>query len=237
MTGIYARNEIVLGEVKQKRLLSAHVAIAGIGGVGSFAAEALARAGVGHLTLIDHDVIDETNLNRQIHALRSTIGQKKVQVMKARIEDINPQLEVIAKDDFISEENVADIFDGNYDYIIDAVDTVSAKLAIILLAKARNISVISSMGTANKLDNTQFAFVDIAETSVCPLAKVMRRELKKRGITEGVPVLYSLAPVVKAEANTNAEQRRPTVGSISYVPATAGLLLAGKVINTLVDNE
>lgn len=214
-----------------------HVLLAGIGGVGSFAAEALARAGVGTLTFIDSDVVDPTNINRQIHATQATIGQPKVQVMAARIAAINPDIQVHLRQAFLLADNTDAVLDGQtYDYIIDAVDTVTAKLALIQYGRSRNIPVISSMGTANKLDATKFEITDISKTHTCPLARVMRKELRDRGIASGVEVLYSTAKPVDTPLVTSAEGKR-TPGSISYVPSVAGLLLAGHVIQQLLQRE
>lgn len=235
---MYDRNRLLIGERGQQQLKESHVAVVGIGGVGSFVVEALARAGVGRLTLIDHDRIDITNLNRQLHATRQTIGQLKVEAMRQRIADIDPTLEVVAKADFILPENIETVLDTSYDYLIDACDTVTAKIALIQWAKAHQVPVICSMGTANKLDNTQFVLTDISKTEVCPLARVMRRELKVRGITEGVQVVYSPTTVIKPEqAETQAGSRRQTPGSISYVPGTAGLIIAGTVIQALLQKS
>ena len=236
MTTQYDRSQLLIGETGLQKLRQAHVAIAGIGGVGSYVAEALARAGIGRLTLIDHDVIDVTNLNRQIHALHSTIGQAKVTVMQERIADIDPDIDVIAKTDFILPENIDKVFNESYNYLIDAIDTITSKLAIILWAKTHQIPIICSMGTANKLDNRQFILTDISQTKVCPLVKIMRHELRKRGIEQDVTVLYSPSAVIKPQDNKEMQKKR-TAGSISYVPATAGLLIAGEVVRQLLNNN
>lgn len=232
MEDFLIRSLLLIGEDGIEKLAKAHVAVAGIGGVGSYLAEALARSGIGKLTLVDHDVIDKSNINRQIHALHSTVGQKKVQVMSRRLKDINPKLEIIGKEEFITADNVAEIFADEYDYLIDAVDNVTAKIALVLLTQRRQIPFISSMGTANKLDNTKFCFCDISQTSVCPLARVMRRELRKRGIEKGVEVLYSQGESIKIAQK--GEEKISSPGSMSFVPSTAGLLLAGRVINELL---
>lgn len=233
---MYDRNILLIGTQGQNRLRQAHVAVVGIGGVGSFVAEALARAGVGTLTLIDHDRIDITNLNRQIHATRRTIGQLKVDAMRQRIADIDPLTQVITHAEFILPDNADTLLKAPYDYLIDAVDTVTAKIALVQWAKKQKVPIICSMGTANKLDNTHFELTDISKTEVCPLARVMRRELRARGITEGVQVLYSPVAVIKPEQETKKDDaiRRQTPGSISYVPATAGLIIAGAVIQALL---
>ena len=236
MSSIYDRTKLLIGETGLQQLQQAHILVAGVGGVGSFAVEALARAGIGELTLLDHDTVDLTNLNRQIHATQKTVGQPKVQVMAQRIADISPSTQVHCLQEFLLDHNVDEVL-GNtaFDYIIDAVDTVTAKLALILYAKAHDIPVISSMGTANKLDATKFEIVDISKTHTCPLARVMRKELRDRGISSGVEVLYSTAqPVYRA--NKVAEGGKPVPGSISYVPSVAGLLLAGHVIQNLLNS-
>ncbi|MBR2627600.1 MAG: tRNA threonylcarbamoyladenosine dehydratase [Peptococcaceae bacterium] len=234
MADIYDRTRMLIGDEGMAKLQNSHVLIAGIGGVGSFTAEALARAGVGTLTLIDSDTVDVTNLNRQIHATQKTVGQPKVQVMAERIQDINPDIKVNPVSAFLLNDNLQSVLgEAQYDYIIDAVDTVTAKLALILYARERNIPVISSMGTANKLDATKFEVVDISKTHTCPLARVMRKELRDRGIASGVEVLYSTAqPVYRPQAAE--EGKKPVPGSISYVPSVAGLLLAGHVIQQLL---
>ena len=237
MADIYDRTRMLIGQQGLDQLQQSHVLLAGIGGVGSFAAEALARAGVGMLTFIDSDVVDPTNINRQIHATQATIGQPKVQVMAARIAAINPDIQVHLRQAFLLADNTDAVLDGQtYDYIIDAVDTVTAKLALIQYGRSRNIPVISSMGTANKLDATKFEITDISKTHTCPLARVMRKELRDRGIASGVEVLYSTAKPVDTPLVTSAEGKR-TPGSISYVPSVAGLLLAGHVIQQLLQRE
>lgn len=239
MAEIYDRTRMLVGDAGMEKLQNAHVFIAGIGGVGSFTAEALARAGVGTLTLLDNDTVDITNLNRQIHATQKTVGRPKVEVMAERIREINPEIQVHSINAFLLDDNTESVLgDGGYDYIVDAVDTVTAKLALILYARERNIPVISSMGTANKLDATKFEVVDISKTHTCPLARVMRKELRDRGITSGVEVLYSTALPVKLHTAADAEaaeRKKPVPASISYVPSVAGLLLAGHVIQQLLE--
>lgn len=232
MADLYDRTRLLIGQEGLDRLQRAHVLLAGVGGVGSFAAEALARAGVGTLTLLDHDTIDITNLNRQIHATHSTVDQPKVQVMAQRIADINPAIQVHGLQEFLLADNVEQLLAGqDFSYVIDAVDTVTAKLALIQYSLNHHIPVISSMGTANKLDASKFAITDISKTHTCPLARVMRKELRDRGIHTGVEVLYSTAlPVYRA----TAAGQKPVPGSISYVPSVAGLLLAGHVIQKLL---
>ena len=235
MADIYDRTRMLIGQNGIDTLNKAHILIAGVGGVGSFAAEALARAGVGTLTLLDSDVVDVTNLNRQIHATQDTIGLPKVQVMAERIHAINPEIAVHTIEAFLLDNTAEVLGEAQYDYIIDAVDTVTAKLALVQYAQAHHIPVICSMGTANKLDATKFEVTDISKTHTCPLARVMRKELRDRGITQGVEVLYSTAKPITLEQPADGERRPP--GSISYVPSVAGLLLAGHVIQKLIEKE
>ena len=235
MADMYDRTRLLIGEEGIRNLQNAHVCVAGVGGVGSFVVEALVRAGVGTVTIIDNDTVDLTNLNRQIHATRDTIGRPKVEVMEERIHSIQPETVVYAKQELILKENAEEILgEASYDYIVDAVDSVTAKLALVLYAKKRNIPVISSMGTANKLDATKFEVTDISKTHTCPLARVMRKELRDRGIEKGVEVLYSSAKPVPVQTEGETQGRRTAPGSISYVPSVAGLLLAGHVIENLL---
>ncbi len=228
----FSRTEILLGKAGVEKLKRARVAVFGVGGVGGYVVEALARSGVGALDLIDMDKVSESNINRQIIALHSTVGQFKTEVAAARAKDINPAIVVRVHNVFYLPET-ADQFDFTaYDYVVDAIDTVSGKLSIIEQAKAANIPVISAMGAGNKLDPTLFEVADIAKTSVCPLARVMRRELKKRGI-EHLKVVYSKeeslpSPIVDEESG------KPVPGSVSFVPSVVGLILAGEVIKDLV---
>lgn len=231
----YSRMELLIGEEGLKKLRNSRVAVFGIGGVGSYVAEALARCGIGTLILADNDRVSLTNLNRQLIALRSTIGQLKTEVMKNRILDIDPEIVVHTYETFFSEET-AEVFDFSaYDYVVDAVDTVTAKILLIEIATATGTPVISSMGTGNKLDPGKFEITDISKTSVCPLAKVMRRELKKRGIRK-CKVLYSREEPVKPRISEETEgtAKRPVPGSISFVPGTAGLMIAGAVVRDLL---
>lgn len=232
----FSRTEQLLGPTALARLAAARVAVFGIGGVGGYAAEALARSGVGALDLVDNDTVSITNLNRQIVALHSTIGQYKVDVMKARIADISPQTAVTAHRVFFLPET-ADSFDfSQYDYVVDAVDTVSAKLSIIEKAVAADVPVISCMGTGNKLNPTALQVTDIAKTSGCPLARVMRRELRARGIMH-LPVVFSGEQPFRAVAAQKDETsgKMPPASAV-FVPATAGLLLANEVVRTLIQN-
>lgn len=236
MSQIFDRTKLLIGEEGYQILKNSNVSVLGIGGVGSFTAEALIRAGVGSITIVDHDIVDITNINRQIHALNSTIGEAKVSVMQKRLKDINPEAEIRAEKVFCTPDNIKELLLGQYDYIVDAIDNITGKLAIIEYAVTNKISVISSMGAANKLSNQNFQVVDISETKVCPLAKVMRRELRNRGISSGVKVVYSPDPIIKPDkiklVNTSGKREIP--GSISYVPPVAGLIIAGEVIRDLL---
>lgn len=231
----YSRTELLIGQEGVEKLHNSVVAVFGIGGVGSYVVEALARAGVGTLVLVDHDTVSLTNLNRQLIALHSTIGKEKTLVAKERIADINPDIQVLTYETFFMPET-QDIFDFSaYDYVVDAVDTVTAKLLLITKAKEAGVPVISCMGTGNKLNPAGFEVADISKTSVCPLAKVMRQELKKRGI-KGVKVLYSKELPIRTvdSEETKGTAQRPVPGSISFVPATAGLQIAGAVVQELL---
>lgn len=225
---IFSRAELLLGEHALEKLRSARVALFGIGGVGSFAAEALARGGVGHITLVDGDTVSITNINRQLIALHSTVGKEKTAVMAARIADISPETEVETYPVVYGAEN-RDLLDfSTYDYVIDAIDTVTSKLILIEEAKKAGVPVISCMGTGNKFHPERFEVTDISKTSVCPLAKVMRKELKVRGI-KNVKVVYSKEePQKPAESTETGKRQIP--GSLSFVPPVAGMLLAGEVI-------
>lgn len=225
---IFSRAELLLGEEALHKLRSARVVLFGIGGVGSFAAEALARGGVGHITLVDGDTVSITNINRQLIALHSTVGKEKTAVMAERIADISPETEVETYPVVYGAEN-RDLLDfSTYDYVIDAIDTVTSKLILIEEAKKAGVPVISCMGTGNKFHPERFEVTDISKTSVCPLAKVMRKELKVRGI-KNVKVVYSKEePQKPAESPETGKRQIP--GSLSFVPPVAGLLLAGEVI-------
>lgn len=228
-----SRTELLIGKDAIKKLENAKVVIYGIGGVGSFVAEGLARSGIGHLVLIDNDVISISNLNRQIHADTKTIGKKKVDVMKERILNINPNAKVdvyMANDIKEGEES---IIDETFSYVIDAVDTISTKLKLVEKANEVNIPIIAAMGAGNKLDPTKFEVTDIYKTSVCPLAKVMRKELKKRNINK-LKVVYSKEEPNKNNENNTQERRVPA--SISFVPSVMGLIIAGEVIKDIYQN-
>ena len=233
MSDQFSRTEMLIGTDAVKKLNNSKVAIFGVGGVGGFACEALARAGIGEFDLIDNDTVSITNINRQIIALHSTVGRYKTEVMKERILDINPNAVVNIRNCFYLPEN-KDSFDfTKYDYVIDAVDTVTAKLSIIEEAKKADVPVISSMGTGNKLNPTMLEVTDISKTSVCPLAKVMRYELKKRGI-KGVKVVYSKEiPLTPAFESNEETSKRAVPGSVSFVPSAAGLIIASEVVKDL----
>ena len=238
----YARTELLIGEDGLKRLKDSSVMVFGVGGVGSHCIEALARSGVGRLILVDNDAVSVTNINRQSIAYQSTIGRMKTEVMRERIRDIDPAITVRTYETFVLPDNLADLLDqaekntnGKIDYIIDAIDTVSAKIALVEESLKRGIRLISSMGTGNKLHPELFEIADLADTSVCPLCRVMRRELKQRGIMH-LKVLYSKEKPVDTCGRSTGEDsgaRRSLPGSISFVPPVAGLLIAGEVIREL----
>ena len=245
----FSRTELLIGKEGLEKLKNSKVEVFGIGGVGTFVVEGLVRSGVGRFVLVDDDLICLTNLNRQIHATRKTIGKVKVEVMKERILDINPHAEVEAIRCFYLPEKADELIRDDYDYIVDAVDTVTAKVDLVVQAKKRGIPIISSMGAGNKLDPTKFQVADIYETTVDPLAKVMRKELRQRGI-ESLKVVYSTEPPIKpmeSEENScstncicpKGTQRKCSVrnqvpGSISFVPSVAGLIIASEVIKDLI---
>lgn len=245
----FSRTELLIGRQGVERLARSKVAVFGIGGVGTFAVEGLVRAGVGKLVLVDDDCICLTNINRQIHASRKTIGRPKVEVMKERILDINSKAEVTAYQQFYLPETAEELIHGDYDYIIDAIDTVTGKIDLVVRAREKGIPIISCMGAGNKLDPTCLEVADIFATSVCPLAKVMRQELRKRGIPS-LKVIYSREEPIKPEeteatscalgcvcppgTTRKCTARRQIPGSISFVPSVAGLLAAGEVIKDLI---
>ncbi len=222
------RTGLLLGADALATLRKASVCVFGIGGVGSYAAEALARSGVGRLTLVDGDTVSQTNINRQLIALRSTVGQHKTDAMAARIRDINPDAHLVCHSVFYTPENADTIPLDVYDYVVDAIDMVTSKLAIIERAHLARVPVISSMGMGNKLDPSLIAVKDIGETSVCPLARVMRRELKKRGIGS-LKVVCSTEPPVQKPGGQSGPP-----GSVAFVPSVAGLMIAGAVVRDLI---
>lgn len=239
----YSRTRLLLGQDGLSKLRNARVALFGLGGVGGYTAEALARAGIGEIDLVDDDTISETNLNRQLLALHSTVGLSKIDAAKARIADIDPTIVIRTHQTFYLPET-ADQFDfSQYDYVIDAIDTVTGKLALIAQAKAAGVPVISCMGTGNKLDPTGFRVADISKTSGCALARIMRKECGKRGL-KGVKVVYSeelpLEPQTDGEdiePQREGSSRRSIPGSVSFVPAVAGLIMAGEVIKDLCQED
>ena len=229
----FERSELLLGEGGMERLSKARVAVFGIGGVGGHACEALARCGVGELHLFDNDRISVSNINRQIVALHSTVGRYKTHVMKERIEDINPLARVVTYEAFYLPEN-ADEYDlSQYDFVIDAIDTVSAKLELAVRCSNLSVPIVSCMGTGNKLRPVMLEIEDIYKTSVCPLARVMRRELKARGIKK-LPVLYSKEEPIKAVVRESGSPKRAP-GSVSFVPSVAGLIIASYVVRRLTE--
>lgn len=232
----FSRTALLMGGDAVDRLGSCRAALFGVGGVGGFAAEAMVRAGLGGIDLFDDDVVCASNLNRQIVALHSTLGRPKVEVMRERLLDINPDVDATARRMFYMPEHAGEIEWERYDYIVDCIDTVTAKLDLIVQAVRRGIPVISAMGAGNKLDPTTFEVADISRTSVCPLARVMRQELRKRGV-EHLKVVYSREParVPRQEESAEAPQagRRSTPGSVSFCPSVAGLILAGEVVKDL----
>lgn len=229
----FSRTELLLGATAMERLRASHVLIFGVGGVGGYAVEALARSGVGALTLVDADTVALSNLNRQIIALRSTVGQLKVDVVAQRIHDINPDCQVTTKPMFYLPENADQIPLQQYDYVIDCVDTVTAKLEIIRRCHAAGVRLISSMGAANKLDPTRFRVADISQTSIDPLARILRKKLRKEGIHHLKVVYSEEAPIVAPAAITESSDR-PTLASVAFVPPAAGLAIAAEVVKDLI---
>lgn len=245
----FSRTEILIGKQALRKLANSKVAVFGIGGVGTYAVEGLIRAGLGKIVLIDDDRICLTNLNRQLHATRKTVGKPKVEAMKERILEINPKVEVTTYQEFYLPETADNLIHDDYDYIIDAIDTVTGKIDLVMKAKQKNIPVISSMGAGNKLDPTQFEVTDIYKTSVCPLAKVVRKELRARNI-DSLKVVYSkeapMKPIQSDESSCvnhcicpkgttrTCTTRNQIPGSISFVPSVVGLIIAGEVVKDLI---
>jgi len=237
MQNQFSRTELLIGRENLYRLSAARVAVFGIGGVGGYVVEALARSGIGALDLIDDDTVSLTNINRQIIALHSTVGRAKTDAAKERIMDINPDCIVRTYRTFYMPDT-KDQFDfAQYDYVVDAIDTVTGKLSLIMQAQEAGVPIISAMGAGNKLDPAAFEVADIYETSVCPLAKVMRRELKKRGVKK-LKVVYSkekpLVPIVDGEAECKGTAGRIAPGSIAFVPPVVGLIMAGEIVKDLI---
>ncbi len=252
MLNQFSRTELLLGKEAMERLAASHVAVFGIGGVGGYACEALVRSGVGNFDLVDDDKICLTNLNRQLIATRKTVGQYKTDVMKERMLDINPNVNIRVRKCFFLPENASEFPFEEYDYVIDAVDTVTAKIELIMKAKENKVPVISCMGAGNKLDPSRFKVADIYETKICPLAKVMRRELRKRGV-ESLKVVYSEEEptrplddmsiscrtncICPPDAKHKCTERRDIPGSVAFVPPVAGLIIAGEVVKDLVNTK
>lgn len=226
------REVALLGEDAVKKLNNSFVAVFGLGGVGSYTAEALARSGIGKILLVDNDAVSKSNINRQLCALQSTVGRKKVDVVAERLLDINPDLIIERSYEFVLPENISSFDFSRFDYVIDAIDTVSAKLAIAESAKEHGVPMISSMGTGNKLDPTALTVTDITKTTVCPLARVMRRELKKRGISHLKVVFSTEEP---KRQNHDGDGKLPPA-SIAFVPSVAGLIAAGEAIKDIIKN-
>lgn len=238
MPNQFTRTEMLLGSEAVHKLKQCRIAVFGIGGVGGYTVEALARSGVGTLDLIDNDTVSLTNINRQIIALHSTVGMNKTEAAKERLLDINPNIKINTYNTFFTPENSGEFNFSQYDYIVDAIDTVSGKIELAVQADKANVPIISSMGAGNKLDPTRFEVSDIYKTSVCPLARVMRRELKKRNIRK-LKVVYSkeeaLSP--KCESDEDSGMKRQTPASIAYVPSVVGLIIAGEVINDITSQQ
>ncbi len=222
----FNRTELLIGPEGLAILAQSRVVICGLGGVGSYAAEALARAGIGSLVLVDHDIISATNINRQIHALTTTVGQPKVQVMAHRLRKINPRLNLTLRQEFFTAKEAEFIFASPVDYVVDAIDTVSAKVDLILTARQRELPIVSCMGMGNKLDPTCLQVTDISKTHTCPLAKAVRRLLRQAGVSQGVKVVFSTEQPLRVHGGTP--------GSISYVPPVAGFFLAACVVRDLL---
>lgn len=239
MKNEFSRTALLLGKAAMNRLSSSHVAVFGVGGVGSYCIEALARTGIGTLSLFDHDEVDITNINRQLIATHETLGRKKVDVMAKRIAAINPSAVVIRHPIFYMPDNSHSIDFTSYNYIVDAIDTVSAKLSVIEQANHAHIPIISAMGAGNKLDPAQLEVTDIYQTSVCPLARVMRRELRQRNIPR-LKVVYSKeTPLIpRTEQQTEPPKgRRAVPGSVAFVPSVAGLIIASEVVRDLIQSD
>ena len=249
MLNQFSRTQLLIGQAGMEKLFSSHVAVFGIGGVGGYTVEALARSGIGAIDLIDDDKVCLSNLNRQIIATHKTIGKYKVDVAKERILEINPDADVRVFKTFYTPETSGEFDFSDYDYVVDAVDTVTAKISLVMQAKEAGVPIISSMGAGNKMDPTAFEVTDIYKTSVCPLARVMRRELKKRGV-QALKVVYSREPAMKpvedieisyetdgscsSRAQEDVGGRRRVPGSNAFVPAAAGLIIAGEVIKDII---
>lgn len=234
ITNRFSRTEMLIGPEGVQKLKDSKVAVFGVGGVGSYTVEALARAGIGELVLVDFDDVDITNINRQLHAMENTVGRAKVELMAERTKLINPEIKVQAIKKFYTPDNGAELITADLDYVVDAIDNVTGKLDIIKRCVTSNISMVASMGAGNKLDPTAFKVADISQTSVCPLAKVVRKELRNAGIESGVKVVYSTEPAIKPQRKEDSNERKQPPGSISFVPSTVGLILASVVVRDLL---
>lgn len=230
---MFSRFELLIGEEKLQQLQNSHVLVFGVGGVGGYVVEALVRSGIGHITIVDNDEVSLTNLNRQIIATRETIGKKKVEVMKERILSINPDCLVTGLEMFYLPENADTIDLKKYDYVVDAIDTITSKIELAMRCEKLNVPLISSMGTGNKLNPAMLEVSDIYKTSVCPLAKVMRKELKTRGVKH-LKVVYSKELPIKPRQSNEPTNKRTVPGSSAFVPSSAGLLIASEVIKDLL---
>ena len=239
MINQFSRTQLLLGQEAMRKLADKRVAVFGVGGVGGYVCEALVRTGIGHFDIIDNDQVSLTNLNRQIIALHSTLGRDKVEVMKERMLDINPNVDVMVHKCFFLPENADDFPFDSYDYVVDAVDTVAAKIEIIMQCKKKDIPVISCMGAGNKLDPSRFVVTDIYKTTMCPLAKVMRHEMKKRGVKR-LKVVYSDEKPISPDQTIASEEvtdKRAIPGSTAFTPAVAGLILASEVVKDLIESK
>lgn len=235
----YIRSELLLGKASTERLKNAKVIVFGVGGVGSYVVEALSRAGIGTLTVVDDDIVSESNINRQLIATVDCIGNDKVREAERRILSINPDCKVNALKKLLTKDNINEFSLEDYDFIVDAIDTVSAKIALAVFADTHGVPIISSMGTGNKLDPTRFEVCDIYKTSVCPLARVMRYELKKRGVKH-LKVVYSKEEPMKPSESSETvgvHQKRQTPGSVPFVPPVAGMIIAGEVIKSIAEDK
>lgn len=236
----FERTHILLGDAGLEKLAARHVLVAGLGGVGSYCADALARAGVGRLTLVDHDVVAPSNINRQLPALLSTVGRPKAELMAARIADINPACRVAIHQVFLNTDNIHDQVPGDVDYVIDAIDSLACKVALVVSSRHRGLPVASSMGAGNKRDPSRIKLADISKTQVCPLARVMRKRLQRHGIRKGVLTVFSDEPSSAPLPPVPVEgpgRPRAVNGTISYMPPLFGLMLAGAVVNRLLNAE
>lgn len=233
MNHYFDRTQLLLGEASMDILNNSSVAVFGVGGVGGYVAEALVRSGIGSIDIIDNDKVSETNINRQIIATTKTVGQYKVDVLKQRILEINPDCKVTAYKCFYLPETKSEFDFSSYDYIVDAVDTVTAKIQLVLEAGDNNVPIISSMGAGNKLNPAEFEVADISKTSVCPLAKVMRRELKKHGVNH-LKVVYSKEPPIKPGISEEVTGKRAVPGSVAFVPSVVGMIIASEVVKDLI---